>query len=114
MTALPTRIRHTPGKKEPVLSLDNNQSINDLIVQLKQALENTPVGNQVLSATDHDNSQRLTPNAPVRSSDDPTVKSVINVGCNSASNNANPAVGQQVSVCRPYTSPRPTFRLCKY
>ena len=33
MTVLPTRIRHTPGKKEPVLSLDNNQSINDLIVQ---------------------------------------------------------------------------------
>lgn len=54
MTVLPTRIRHTPGKKEPVLSLDNNQSINDLIVQLKQALENTPAGNQVLTATDHD------------------------------------------------------------
>ena len=53
----------------------------------------------------------LTPSPPVRSSDDPTVKSVIKVGCNPASNSANPAARQQVSVCRPHTSTRSTFRL---
>jgi len=38
MTALPTRIRHTPGQKEPVLLLENNDPINALVVQLHKVL----------------------------------------------------------------------------
>lgn len=38
MTALPTRIRHTPGQQEPVLRLANNGPINDLMGQLQEVL----------------------------------------------------------------------------
>ncbi|MES1937480.1 hypothetical protein C27AD_14045 [Salinisphaera hydrothermalis C27AD] len=39
MTALPTLIRHTPGRQKPVLIFDNNQPINDLLGKLRSALD---------------------------------------------------------------------------
>ena len=38
MTALPTRIRHTPGKKDPELVLDNNAPVNELVELIRRSL----------------------------------------------------------------------------
>lgn len=47
MTALPTLIRHTPEQIEPVLRLENNAPINDLLGQLYEAYR-SPAGQQAL------------------------------------------------------------------
>ncbi|WP_275629606.1 dynamin family protein [Pseudomonas sp. 273] len=47
MTALPTLIRHTPEQIEPVLRLENNAPINDLLGQLYEVYCG-PVGQQAL------------------------------------------------------------------
>lgn len=47
MTALPTLIRHTPEQIEPVLRLENNAPINDLLGQLYEVYH-SPAGQQAL------------------------------------------------------------------
>ncbi|MBH3537656.1 dynamin family protein [Pseudomonas aeruginosa] len=47
MTALPTLIRHTPEQIEPVLRLENNAPINDLLGQLYEVYR-SPAGQQAL------------------------------------------------------------------
>lgn len=48
MTALPTLIRHTPEQIEPVLRLENNAPINDLLGQLYEVYR-SPAGQQALA-----------------------------------------------------------------
>lgn len=51
MTALPTLIRHTPEQIEPVLRLENNAPINDLLGQLYET-SHTPAGRQAINGLD--------------------------------------------------------------
>lgn len=51
MTALPTLIRHTPEQIEPVLRLENNAPINDLLGQLYEK-SHTPAGRQAINGLD--------------------------------------------------------------
>lgn len=53
MTALPTRIRHTPGVKEPVLLLENNGPINALVDKLRKVISKSG-GKEILAANAHD------------------------------------------------------------
>lgn len=53
MTALPTRIRHTPGQKEPLLHMENNGPLNDLLKKLNQALA-TPDGQDIREGYKHE------------------------------------------------------------
>lgn len=53
MTALPTRIRHTPGQKEPLLHMENNGPLNDLLKKLNQALA-TPEGQDIQEEYKHE------------------------------------------------------------
>ncbi len=53
MTALPTRIRHTPGQKEPILHMENNGPLNKLLKKLNQALA-TPDGKDIQEEHKHD------------------------------------------------------------
>ncbi|QEY64993.1 dynamin [Metapseudomonas lalkuanensis] len=52
MTALPTLIRHTPEQLEPLLRLDNNAPINDLLGQLYEVCR-SPAGQQALDSLEH-------------------------------------------------------------
>lgn len=42
MTAIPTLIRHSPGKKEPKLLFENNSPINDLFKRINEKLTEDP------------------------------------------------------------------------
>lgn len=53
MTALPTRIRHTPGQEEPLLHMENNGPLNDLLNTLNQALA-SPDGQDIQEEYKHD------------------------------------------------------------
>ena len=53
MTALPTRIRHTLGKQEPELVLENNGPVNQLVGKIARALSKAE-GKQYMGRGTHD------------------------------------------------------------
>lgn len=57
MTALPTRIRHTPGKKEPELVLDNNGPVNELVELIRRSLAKA-AGKAFAALDTHDKDMR--------------------------------------------------------
>ncbi|WP_060484210.1 dynamin family protein [Pseudomonas sp. NBRC 111123] len=59
MTALPTLIRHTPGQIEPVLKLENSAPINDLILELADALESPQASEQLRKLAVDDDMREL-------------------------------------------------------
>jgi len=52
MTAMPTLIRHTPEQLDPLLRIDNNAPINDLLGQLYEACRSA-AGKRALEALEH-------------------------------------------------------------